>query len=611
MLMSSSVPDSQEWKLLKGLSGLCDLITESHFARVKRSQQLKNDSRKIDFQLRQLLFELLQILQDLEFQDDPTSGDTVKDAIKQLPTLCELLESQINKDITSFTHSVGSTYPKFDALVNYLSLKRGSNARFGLVSYTKGTYDCSVSALFLTTREKPARRTADCLEKLNNILTQLKLSPTPQSTKEVPISSSLETPTFDATFAYGQFLRKVTAAFHAMFSGFASCQPAQCRVHKLLFHLPTLDVIVPDSSNGALSEVGMFLTCPLSGWQEASVKLVSVIDNGMYSTPPLCHAIKKAFQMGTGLVFHVEYDGTTFNYTKCQARIPRAGGNIRRMFTSYPGPGNTLRKLLESGIFLPPLGEINLESPDDVSWAERRSLALKLLVGMLISLEGHHVKLQTKKIRDEDCPEKQLPVEDRHHIIESWNPAKIYLMEVPNGERHVSCNVSEMTLSNESILLLPSIPESDEFTLDPSRALTVLAKTLLEICYGPAFDHVKVDSEADYLIAWNFLDKAIDKHMKRTADIHIRPLFEAARACLDFHTFYEADLSAATQRSKQQNPSNPQVDPIAIAKDTFIRLVMRTLLTTELPPFDTSLEEESKPVVLLFDDSEDWGERSR
>jgi len=606
MPQPSSIPHSIEWKILSALRESRPLIIESHFVWVKKAPRLKNEARKIDFELRRLLFELLGILQELEFQDDLPFEDSVQTAVGQLPDLCLLLESQVNNSGITQKQDT-ARYPRLSALIERLSMHAGSNARFALVSNAKGTHNDRVSALFLITRVKQAHDTAACLESLNKVISRLKQTPATAISQNTSPSVLSENATLNSTTAYDEFLRQVIAVFYAMFTGFLKCDHSQHKAHELLFHLPAIGTI--KSSNSDRYSLKLFLTCPSTGFQEASVELVSQIDQDLYRTPPLCRAIDNAVRMGTSLNFHVEYDGTTVDYAKCIARIPKTKLATERMFLSRPSPDNTLRKLLESGEFLPPLGNDSFDAPW-VSWTERRLIATKLIVGMLISLEGCHLGCQLEKLEEGAC-EKRCTNPMRDHVIECWDSTKIYIMEVPNGEWHVSCNVIEKAKHTDGILLLPEIPESHENLVGPSPALTILAKTLLEICYGPIFDQVKFDPDGDYLYLWEHLNTTVKKAIQRTRDIQILPLFETARACLDFHFEYEHALTLAMQRSKHQNPSSPYVDSLAIAKDTFHRFVMQTLMATELSPLEICLEEPRKPVVSLFDDSGDWGKGTR
>jgi len=102
----------------------------------------------------------------------------------------------------------------------------------------------------------------------------------------------------------------------------------------------------------------------------------------------------------------------------------------------------------------------------------------------------------------------------------------------------------EKIKANKSILLLPTIPELSKGLLSLSLALTLLAKTLLEICFGP-LNYIRVDLKGDYLSGWKSLDKIVDRAIKRTQDLYILPFLEVARVYLDFYVEYKNDLTLA------------------------------------------------------------------
>ncbi|KAI8674311.1 Peptidase-S8 domain-containing protein [Fusarium keratoplasticum] len=201
---------------------------------------------------------------------------------------------------------------------------------------------------------------------------------------------------------------------------------------------------------------------------------------------------------------------------------------------------------------------------------ERKTLAIKLVLGLMLSL-------------------------DSDHVFETWDPKQVHLLEsVDTYTPFVSlpCNAScpshQKTLSFSDKYSLGSIDDLDES--EPSLQFVLLAKALLQIAEG---DHlaglgVNKDSSTVSWDAWNRFREAIEGYIRRATcgaevDREVLPFLHAALGCLDFHTEYQSRLMENQSSQKMEAAWQLVFDTILIKIDD--KLTLKSIIASTNPSF--------------------------
>ena len=263
--------------------------------------------------------------------------------------------------------------------------------------------------------------------------------------------------------------------------------------------------------------------------------------------PRLCDAINAAQTLGVGLEFYVHASAQSVNNDglKIQVRNQKEHGTTGKYHDK--SPAKTLRKLMDDGAFKR-CWEIShfFTNTEPFGIDERKSLAFKLVFGLLISLGSEH-------------------------IIETWDPKKVYFLTSSNGNGkleelkdhpYVSCGVMDKVTRDQLALPKPDL------LLDgypsPSPVFTILAKILLEISLGDCLDNVIIDRSGKDLSGWKTLRDLIKTSIAKVqaeGDRRPLPFLAAAQSCLEFHHSYQAEVVRLWNR-----PGDQHINELEIAK---------------------------------------------
>ncbi|KAF2176065.1 hypothetical protein K469DRAFT_38321 [Zopfia rhizophila CBS 207.26] len=542
------IPQSTEWMLLDALRRHVGRIATVDWETVNDSLRLKNHCQKIEFELRSFFNENLQSLADLEFEDDDNSAGAVQQAMHQLPEVCGLLESRLNSGL-GLVGPEDTTYPNLTAIVEHLDSSTGSTRPFAFLSSSlpyRGWIDwltgrkAKWEILFLfdgMTADKSSAA-VEMLKNLNKLIEGLKRSIASLdglSYARVPFSRS---PYSKSQSTYSYFLRQAKAVFQTILSSHLQCSHREEGAHEILLQLPHLGDIDSCAASRTAPELEAFLSvCPERRWQEASFRLVPGNENITYRNLKLCPAIRSTEQHDIRLEVHVLHHVNVADYEGCDVQV-LFSHNDRRLGSD---PGMLLSDLIEAGLVGSP------ESGDTSSGIriDRRSLAAKLVLGMLLSLQFDH--------------------------IQAWDPEKIYILHRPKESHYVSCTA--MRPDPRSGFQLPELDPSSQDISPPFLALTRLARTLLEICYGQLPRNELTGSADAHGNEWRALKKEIEDRTKNEeGSVRNLTFLAAARACLFFHYSYAYEYYRLLQR---ENRGDKHVSPVDLAKYTFYHNIMR------------------------------------
>ena len=221
---------------------------------------------------------------------------------------------------------------------------------------------------------------------------------------------------------------------------------------------------------------------------------------------------------------------------------------------------------------------------------QRKSLAVKIVLGLMLSIESDH-------------------------IIDIWDPKRIQLLSPTNTEFTPCVFIYDRKKSSSrpDNLSLAKLTISDNYRDDDDlKALpmfTLLAKALLHIARGERLEglHLAEGSGKTFLEGREKLRKMVETYtFKMTCgkeiDRDTLPFLRAAWNCLEFHKLYRGRLESAPSTSRVEIALDVVFDHILTQIDSSL-----TLGKLVQPKTNTPSNEETDPVaqrevrVSLFD----------
>ncbi|KAF2801991.1 uncharacterized protein BDZ99DRAFT_527942 [Mytilinidion resinicola] len=498
--------------------------------------------------------------------DIPSHGPSPSDnqALSLLRDLCSLLEVRVNPlliPIQPEDIDQASGYPRLARLIGYVQspqihpqrlefipIPGSANTPF-LFNVTEDGATATAFVALCDPVQKPPRKRArqrmlaevgfmrDHFLYFNNFVNSLQISiGSLDSLAPRPSQSSTSTTGSFASFALLQkFRQQTTAAFRAIFSQFGSCAHRESiKQHKILLQLPGWEV----ASDWNLPVQLFFTSCLLEDWQPASMYFLQSEKNDAYKKQKLCKALSSAHDNDRDLEFYVSEDSESTNPGEIPVHIPIGPKRGRRYGDSFPV--DNLCTLIKHGYFarnrtmelLYKAGENAAVMGID----QRKTLAVKLVLGMMLSM-------------------------DSDYIIGTWDPARIHFLKPMDTELtpFVSIYGNVDSLSRWGCPPLAKLNISGDFGDDddepdsyPLLPFTLLAKALLQIACGERLKDLKISyaSRKAFLGGWKELRRLIELYLKsktceNDVDRETLPFLYAALKCLDFHTRYQVRLKSA------------------------------------------------------------------
>lgn len=211
---------------------------------------------------------------------------------------------------------------------------------------------------------------------------------------------------------------------------------------------------------------------------------------------------------------------------------------------------------------------------------ERKTLAIKLVLGLMLSL-------------------------DSDQVFETWDPKQVRLLESVDTytpfvflPSNASCFSHLKPGSFFDLYSLGSIDDLDE--AEPSLQLVLLAKALLQIAEGDHLTGLEVDKNSS-TVSWDVLNRfrdAIEGYIRDAtcgAEVNreVLPFFHAARGCLDFHTEYQSRLMENQSGQKIEVAWEVVYDMILVKIDE--KLTLKSIIAPSNPSFAQDLTPDPSP----------------
>ncbi|KAJ4310138.1 hypothetical protein N0V84_011131 [Fusarium piperis] len=464
---------------------------------------------------------------------------SVEKARSRLEQLCEFLEARVNLNSSppGARDNRATKYPRLTRLMERVALLHDSFASLDLIPTARPTptpflfniaEDEATAKAFVAfaspgksklSKEirnkmiKDATEMAQFFLSFNSFVDALQMSA--GSLDVLAWEPTTKRLASDESFASFSLLRKfqhqTEAACRAVLSHIGSCTHPK---HEVLLQLPGWEDVSNWDSTKATANlpVPLFFTMCLldkkqslqmktengllDRWQHARMFFLRPENAGIYKEKKLCEALSFSHQRGMDLEFYVSEHSKPAIPTTIPIHIPSRLHRTRRYGKSFPS--HSLWSLIDQGR----LGK----EPSFKRWfntsrvggnigiQERKALAIKLVLGLMLSL-------------------------DSDHVFETWDPKQVRLLE--------------------SLVLL-------------AKALLEIAEGDHLNHLG-----VDQDSSAVSWDALNRLRDSIEGYIREAtcgAEINreILPFLHAALGCLDFHTEYQSRLMESQSSQKME-----------------------------------------------------------
>ncbi|KLU88122.1 hypothetical protein MAPG_07109 [Magnaporthiopsis poae ATCC 64411] len=549
-------------------------------------------------------------------------------SLSQLQLLCSLLEARVNPLLVPLEGATAglqpSLYPKLAHLVEYLksSIAAAPHSRDNDLEFIPlpgsgtapflfnvstpdqaDTAEAFVSICESSSRWRPQKEIRKQMEadvdymkeqilNFNIFVSTLKVSPglletlasrpigsAPASTVDsFPGSSHTSDPNTADSFATSftalqSFRQQIAAAIRAISSHFRLCEPGK---HSFLLQLPSWEDISGrrhTTTMDAAQVVRFFFTgCDRGDWQYASIRMLRS-GNSPRCRPGkqrLCKALTSAYNEDRDLEFYVSgaqerSDGRT---EMPPIHVPLLPGRGRRYGKSAPG-NNNLSTLIERDYFAK---ELSMDLIDHAGCSaavftveQRRALAVKLVLGLMLSMNSDH-------------------------SINTWEPKRIRFLEPLDAERtpFIVIDGDEpeaaerrwdcVSLADLDAVIDSGAEDDDAGDPKPLPPFTLLAKSLLHIAGQQmgSFRILRTKSGKDFHENWRRFRRTLAEYTKRVTcgrkvDLEALPFLHAAQNCLEFHTLYTAQSILAQDRPRMEIAWQLVFDDILARIDSSLR----------------------------------------
>ncbi|KAF4964966.1 hypothetical protein FSARC_7144 [Fusarium sarcochroum] len=246
----------------------------------------------------------------------------------------------------------------------------------------------------------------------------------------------------------------------------------------------------------------------------------------------LCYALSNSYEDDRDLEFYVSDDHASHEYSSITVKVPKGSKRTRLYDDNCPDDKKSLWDLVKNDYFKRKKTGSFLWSTDEkaelVQLDQRKSLAAKLVIGLMLSI-------------------------DSEHVLESWNPRRIYFLK-PAGA-HYSPFVPLATETDKFRLrkCLKLHPADalleDGHALQPLPQFMLLAKALYQIGDGDTLDRVKLPRASGEALrnSWKRLRTIVEEYPlkdndKFEVDLEALPFIKAAEGCLNFHVEYQKNI---------------------------------------------------------------------
>ncbi|KAL6838095.1 hypothetical protein V8C40DRAFT_231593 [Trichoderma camerunense] len=565
---------------------------------------------------------------------DRSSRPSADEALSHLRELCFFLETRVNRLLIAIEprdNEQPGTYPRLTRLIEYLYSLSPSITRLEFIPSARSTStqflfniadDEATADAFVafTGREqkRPPRETRQRMLTYAESLCQSflsfncfidKLQFSAASLDNLAIQSFEESASnqlFPTFTLLQKFRQQVATAYRAILSHVSCCNCGESTKHKILLQLPGWrDISESDSRNVTenLSIQLFFTIYPNSDWQLARMSFLMPERIKACRQQQLCHALISSHNRDMDLEFYVSEDCKEADNGKIPIHVPTRLERTRKYGGGCPSYENSLQTLIENGHFAKELNPDLLHSTGGTGTIlginQRKALAIKLVLGLMVSM-------------------------DSDHVFESWDPRRIHFLKPMDDEYTPFVSIpgyQENTFSRRKRLSLatPSHYNGiDEDDLKPLPQFALLAKALLQIARGDRIRWVKKSnifkihkrSQSAFLTEWKDLRNTIEAYSRQVAcgqqvDREILPFVQAALGCLDFHIDYQIGLMEAKSRQKIDVAWKVVFDTILAKIDGNLTLKELNKSSTDaltkenpLPVTSLSVVQESSTIVL-------------
>lgn len=548
--------------------------------------------------------------------------------LSQLQLLCSLLEARVNPLLVPPADATAglqpSAYPKLARLVEYLRSSMadaphsqdndlqfiplpGSGAASFLFNVSTPdrveAAEAFVSICESSSRWRPLKEIRKQMEadvdylkeqilSFNVFVSTLKVSPglleTLASRPVEPASASTidsfpgssytsapNTASSSVTYfaALQSFRQQIAAAIRTISSHFQKCEPGK---HSSLLQLPSWEDVSGRHHTTAMDAAPVarffFTGCDHENWQYASIRMLRS-DNPPQcrpGKPKLCKALISAYDDDRDLEFYVSEarEGADGRTEIPPIHIPLVPAVGRRYGKSAPGNDDFLM-LIKRDYFAK---ELSMDLIDHAGCdaavftaEQRRALAVKLVLGLMLSMNSDHA-------------------------INTWEPKRIRFLEPLDAEctpfividsdelKAAECHWDSVSLADLDAIVDLGAKDDDAGDPKPLPPFTLLAKSLLHIAGQQmgSFRILRTKSGRDFHESWKRFRRTLAEYTKRVTcgrevDLEALPFLHAAQSCLEFHTLYTVRSILAQGRPRMEIAWQVVFDEILVKIDSSLR----------------------------------------